>query len=422
MSKVVELAAGDLVGEPISIERFHACIAGHCADALSMHARHRATSPLGAADASEAQIRRQRDAILALDGDSVPRIVSWWEEAAESADPWKTWTACFLVASVATHGATEPILHVLSQIHEEDDERWAHAAEALALVPLSQPVDLGHDLLASSSAAARAVGIDLLSRRGALSPVATKASLRAREPVVAASAARSVTRTGAAPALVDELLATMRAHDATTAAWEAARALTLAGIRAPYLEIQGGGPLAASLGVRAVEILVMAGADTDIDVFELLLAGAPMTPPLLSAIARFGNVTTWSFLAHYLTEPELAGAAVEALRTLFGDLVPAAEATTFAAWKRAIAEAEFTPSMRYRRGNPWHPSTVLAELATGTLPRLEVARRVDELAARTGFQAHVDLGAWHPDVQAALTSFAAGVGARHGQGPPGAWR
>src|SRR6185437_5360115 len=141
--------------------------------------------------------------------------------------------------------------------------------------------------------------------------------------------------------------------------------------------------LASALGARGVELLVMAGDGDDIGVFEHLLASTPMTAPLLSAVARFGNVTAWSFLLHYLTAPELADAAVAALRTLFGDLVPESEAPGYMAWKRAIGEARFNPTLRYRRGRPWHPSTVVAECTSGELSRVEVERRIDELAART---------------------------------------
>ena len=416
----MQLAADDR-GEPIPVDEFHARIVGHCADALSMHARHRAASSLSGVGETEAQIRRQRDAALALDDNGTLHVAAWWEQSVDSADPWKAWATLFLLGSTAGPGQMDEIVHALERIPEDDEERWAHAAEALALASVPNAVELGHELIASPSATARAVGLDVLSRLGLLSLDTMKEQLRASAPAVAASAARSVARAGVADGLVAELLACHRSHGAA-AAWEAARALTLAGVPQPYLEIQGGGPLASTLGVRGVEILIMAGEAVDIGVFETLISGAAMTPQLLSAVARFGNVTVWSFLAHHLADPDLAGAAVDALRTLFGDLVPDAEATSFPAWKREIAEANLNPLHRYRRGMPWRPTIVLEELARGGLSRVEAERRVDELAARTGVRASVDLGAWEPEMRVALGKFDEDVRARGGRWQPGAWR
>ena len=296
-----------------------------------------------------------------------------------------------------------------------------HAGEALALVPVPEGVALGHELVRASCATARAVGIDMLSRRHAVSTHLLRAHLSAPEPAVAAAAARGADRAGLAQELVPELLVSTRSVSAAVA-WEAARALTLVGVREPYFEIQRGGPLVAQLGARGAELLVMAGEATDIGAFELLITGTPATPALLSAVARFGNVTAWSFLLHYLAEPDLVGAAVVALRTLFGELVPEDEATSFTAWKHAIADAHLNPSERYRAGKPWHPAIVLAECATRTLPRVEVERRVDELAARTSVRASVDLSGWEHEAGSSVAAFAAEMAPRAARWRPGAWR
>jgi hypothetical protein len=245
--------------------------------------------------------------------------------------------------------------------------------------------------------------------------------LRASEPAVVAAAARGVARAGLALDLVPELLGAMRSPSAAVA-WETARALTLAGVRDPYREIQEGGPLAAVLGARGAELLVLAGDGTDIDVFELLIGGTPMTPELLSAVARFGDVTAWSFLAHHLTQPGLADAAVAALRTLFGSLVPKEEETSFSAWRRAIADAGLDPTTRYRAGRPWRPGTVLGECVSGALSRHEVERRVDELAARTRVHAHVDLSLWEHEARGSLATFSSEIEPHDARWHPGAWR
>jgi hypothetical protein len=417
LAKFVKLST-DERGEPIAVADFHGQIVAHCADSLAMHARDRAALPLATVADTEARIRRQREAVRSLESHTAPHVATWWEAAVESADPWKAWAALFLIGSDADTDTRENILRALDAI-PADDERWMHAAEALALTPAR--LALGQDLARSPGSAARAVGIDMLSRSGGLPAEIVKEHLGAAEPAVVASAARSAARMGLASALVPELLRCMRAEDAG-AAWEAARALTLAGEREPYFEVRGGGALAAVLGASAVELLIMAGEDTDIDAFEALIAGVPMTPELLSAVARFGNVTAWSFLAHYLADADLVGPAVSALRTLFGDIVPEAEEASFAAWQRAIGEQDLMPTLRYRAGKPWRPSLVVAECMSGSLSRIEVGRRVDELAARTGVSASVDLGQWEPDARGAFATFAREIESRDVRWRAGAWR
>jgi hypothetical protein len=419
-SKTVRLAA-DGRGEPVDVSDYHAGIVEHCADMLAMLARHRAVLPLASLAETERRIQRLREAIRALPGDAVGAARAWWERAADGDDPWKAWAAVFVLGSVEAPASTDGIRLVLERIPDDDEERWETAADALALVELPDVAAFGDELLSSPCAASRAVGLDLLSRRGALSVDRVRPHLGSPQPQVVASAARVAWRTGTVEALTSELTGCL-ASSSSAAAWEAARALTLAGMRGPYLEIQGGGPLAAALGARAVELLVMAGQEDDIGTLEALIAGSAMTPALLSAVARFGDVSAWSFLLHHLAEPELAGVAVQALRTLFGDLVPEADAMSFAAWKSAIAGAGFNRALRYRAGRPWRPSTVLEECATGTLSRVEVDRRIDEIAARTGAAPSVDLGRWETDLHQALATFAEDVKRREARSRPGAWR
>jgi hypothetical protein len=418
--KTVRLAA-DGRGEPVDVSDYHAGIVEHCADALAMLARHRAVLPLASLAETERRILRLRDAILALRGDALGAVGAWWERAAEADDPWKAWAAVFILGSVGGPAAGDRVRLALERIPDDDDERWETAADALVLIELPDFAAFGDELLSSPCAAPRAVGLDVLSRRAALSADVLRPHLGSPQPQVVASASRAAWRTSAVELLTDELVGCL-ASSSSAAAWEAARALTLAGVRRPYLEIQGGGPLAAVLGARGAELLVMVGQEDDMGPFEALLTGTAMTPALLSAVARFGDVSAWSFLLHHLAEPELAGAAVQALRALFGDLVPEAEATNFAAWKSAIAGAGFNRSLRYRGGRPWRPSTVLEECAAGTLSRAEVERRIDEIAARTGTSLSVDLGRWEADLRQALATLAEDVKRREARSRPGAWR
>ena len=408
-------------GEPISLGAFREHIVDQCAEGIAMLARHRAELPVKNVSKSEARIRRYRDAILALEGDSVRYVAAWWERSQESSDPWKAWAAAFVFGSFCTEDAKQAVIHAIELLPQDDEEHWMAAAEALALIESPHAVSLGRDLVSSSSPVAQAAGLDLLSRRQALHVEALARHLAATDPPVLIAAIRAVERADAVGRLTPWLSTCLRSSCAAVA-WEAARVLTRAGRMEPYLEIQAGGPLARVLGVRAVELLIMVGDASDLGTFEALLERTPMSRSLLSAVARFGHVTTWSFLLHYLADPELAEAAVLALQTLFGMLVPAHEAKCSQAWRDAIIEAGFDPSIRYRGGKPWRPATVLSECISAELPRAEVEQRVDELAARTGTQGLVDLCLWEPEARRSVAAFGDEVGARDAEWRPGAWR
>ena len=339
----------------------------------------------------------------------------------DASNPWKAWAAVFLLGSLGADASHDAIRAALERLPDDDEDHWSAAAEALALVVPPDVLAPGEALRSSASPAARAVGLDLLARRDALSADALRGHLLGQDAAVLAAAARAAVRTRTVRALAPELVACLASPSAAVA-WEAARALTLAGMQDPYLDIRAGGRLASMLGARGVEILIMAGEDADLGAIETLLATTPMTAPLLSAVARFGSVNTWSFLLHYLTEPELADAAVQALRMLFGDLVPEAEAASYAAWKQAIVEAGFNPTLRYYGGKPWHPSTVLTECASGSLNRVDLEKRIDEVAARTGAEPVVDFAGWELDMRGAVAAFSKDAGARATRWRPGAWR
>jgi hypothetical protein len=122
---------------------------------------------------------------------------------------------------------------------------------------------------------------------------------------------------------------------------------------------------------------------------------------------------------HFLSDDQLAGAAANALVTLFGGAVQPKERKKPAAWRAWLSDADLDPAIRYRNGEPWTPGVVTRECMTGDLSRLAVEARLEELAARTHLSLGVDLARWtaesQPELDAALASAS---GARWS---PGGW-
>src|SRR5580700_9525965 len=95
-TRAVQLSA-DSRGEPTGVPEYHARIVEHCADTIAMLARHRALLPLGTVADTERHIRRHLEAILSLEADGIGHVGAWWERSVDSSDPWKAWTAVFLL-------------------------------------------------------------------------------------------------------------------------------------------------------------------------------------------------------------------------------------------------------------------------------------------------------------------------------------
>src|SRR5262249_39836528 len=140
----------------------------------------------------------------------------------------------------------------------------------------------------------------------------------------------------------------------------AARALLRFGRLEPHREVHDGGRLVSILGLRSLEILVLAGGLDDRPSLEAILRKFPVTPISLDALARFGDPTVWSFLLRALGDDDLAEDAALALTTLFGARVGFKERKNVAAWRSAIVAMRPERGVRYRRGVPFRPSILAA--------------------------------------------------------------
>jgi len=280
-------------------------------------------------------------------------------------------------------------------------------------VPTPHFMALARDLVTSPSAPARAVGIEMLSHRGAIPANGLTARLEEESPLVLAAAIRGLGTHAELAALPEPIFAHLGSSHAAVA-WEAARAVTLWGHPRAHDELSRESSLRTLLGPRALEIFVMLGEAVDMPVLQEIVARSPPTEPLLRAIGRFGHPTSWSFLVHFLSDEVLGPAALEALETLFGSRVPPRERTNPGAWRDALAQADLSPEVRYRRGHPWTPATVAAECVSGELSAIEIGGRADELRARVGARAAPDLARWTIDTRPLLGDWA-GQAAKHGR-------
>lgn len=409
-------------GEPIPIMLFHAGVTELCVEMIAALARDRALRPLADRAGSERRILEQLDAIAAVaavGGGAIDPIERWWEGAAGSRDGWKTWAAVLTLGSIA--GGEAAILRGLSRLPTGARDHGVAAAEALGVLAHPGAPALGRRLVRSPHPVARAVGVDVLSRAAALPLEELEVHLADVNPPVLEAALRAVERIDPPPfALAPALLPRMSFPHAAVA-WRASRLLLLWGFREPHAELVRGGRLAATLGPLALELLVLRGVADDLRWMEARMPRWVITPAILSAVARFGHPRAWAFLLHFVSDEDLADPAASALETLFGPRVPAPERLQAPAWRRAIAAGPWDEATRYRRGEPWQLSTVLAECTAGRLPRDETQRRLDELGVRVPAPVRVDLGAWSPDPLRKLEALATLVRDKGRRVPPGSW-
>ncbi|UQA63183.1 hypothetical protein [Polyangium aurulentum] len=383
--------------EPRPLVEARSRVAADCLERLAMLARHREERPIGMRPHVEARMLAQLDAIAAA-GTTEDEVRAFCEAEAEDGDPFAIWAAVFLLGCADGGRPLEIILEILEALPEDGEAHWL-AADALVVCPHPYLATLGEDLSSSPAAQARAAGIELLSRRGWLSPASEAKHLEdGRAPIAIASLRAAARRAEVAPEIITMVRRYLRAEDAAVA-WEAARALTLWGDFSAYEEARVDGPLATILGANALELFVLAGSFDDLFAMQRITARLPATAGLLDVIARFGHPGAWAYLVHHLADAELAEASWGALCTIFGPLLPEDVTPTPGAVKDALARQKYAAQIRYRRGAPWSPEIVRRECLDGSLPRRATQARLDELRARGALRVDIDTGAWWQDLR-----------------------
>ncbi|MFO0586097.1 MAG: hypothetical protein U0441_01095 [Polyangiaceae bacterium] len=396
------LTLDDKGGLPISPERFYQDVAADALEILGSLARYRFEGPWSRKADEERRILGLVDAILATGEGSPAFLGAEWKQAASSPDPWKTWASAFALASVLGEEALSAIMGGLSAIPPDSLAHVALAAEAIAQVSRPDAAALEERLGASEHPVCRAVVLDLRARRGLVDAKKIAAALAAPEPALVDTALRLLDRAPESYEAVREQVNTLLAHPSRVIAWRAARAMTLNGDDRAFHAVLAGDPLTARLGPFALELFVLAGKPPHLRAMDRVASAMKTTPAILSAIGRFGHPRTFTFLTFALQDAALAEAAADALETLFGDIVPRKERTRPDAWSRAVAARKVDPDSRLRRGAPWSPAILAAEIQTGTLNRAAIAARADELRCRAGLSAILDLGAWGEDADASV--------------------
>lgn len=397
------------LGAPVSLDPgraapvpFGACrhaLLADCLERAAMLGRHRRVRALAQRARIEERLLAQRDA-LAVAGVTGDALLAYAEEEGPD-DPWAVWAAVFVLAT--TSGATPLALayELVCALPEEARVAAALAADALAVSPHPHLEALARDLLDAAEPFARAAGIDVLLRRGWLAPEGCLRFLDGEPAAVVASALRAVALLEPRAAPWKALQACLGSEDADVA-WRAARALLLLGDRDPYLEVRKCGAFAQRLGVSAIELLVLAGAPEDIGAVQRLAQKLPITAALLDAVARFGHPAARGYLLGALAHESWSDAAAAALATLFGPAVEPERRADPAAWRAATSGIDTAKPVRLRRGNPWSSKVVSGECASLELSQEAVAARVDELHARTGQRAAIELEGFWPELRPAL--------------------
>jgi hypothetical protein len=384
------------------LEDFTANVIASAADTTAMLAEHRATRPMRLRPSREGRILTLADAVFATGERAVVDVLGWWEGARSSAGPWAIWPPTFLLGLLEGSEGLLALECLLESLGPEEAMAVRVAADALAVSPHPGVPALAEDLLEAESPVARAIGVEVLSRRAGVDGERLMRLLDGEAPALIAASLRALVRVADAPPVVGRVLPLLY-HSDPEVAWEAARAVTLWGAPDALRAVRDGQPLGATLGARAAELFVMAGDADDIAHLEALLDRTPLSPELLDAIGRFGNPLAWSFVLHFLIDRDLCEAAEGALLTLFGPLVPADAARCPSVWRDALAERDLDPEMRYRHGELWTPALVVDDCASamaapmrGAYSQRDIERWLDELAARTGIPMNANLARWKP--------------------------
>jgi hypothetical protein len=414
----VVIVAAD-VGLAVPLAELRRARASRAVDAIAMHARHRSELPFAGAAGEEERILAWLDAAR-VQGDALPAaLFAWWDAAKKAPDPWRVFSPMLVLGSFAGDDALASVERALSALPDDAPHAVPIAAEALALTDHPRLSALAHDLLRATHPVARAVGVELGRKLGALDPETVRMALGDPCVSVVAAAARAC----AAPDMAALLptLTSALGHPHPHVAWETARVLTLAGLGDPLDIARHDAAFAARLGVRVLDLVVMAGSASDEPLMLGALKRAPPSRHGLRLLARFGHPRTWLYLSHYLADDDLADFAADALETIFGALVPIEERTHAPAWRAALTAKKLDPGMRLWRGQPWHPSLLAEEITSGSASRLALEAWGDEIRARSALPIELDLSGWAAESRVSAGHFAKAIGGDRTGYPAGKW-
>src|SRR5262249_32475382 len=141
-----------------------------CLERVAMLARHRDSRPFCERHVTEKRILAQLDAIgLALDND-LTRIETWWEKLAQDQNPYALWAVLLALGCLDGETSIGAVSRIIQTLEEPSSSLLLSiGAEALAIAPHPAIDELGKELLRSASSPARALGVELIGRRGGLS-------------------------------------------------------------------------------------------------------------------------------------------------------------------------------------------------------------------------------------------------------------
>jgi hypothetical protein len=405
----------ELVGDTSAHPRreLRAEVVSACADNIAMLARHRDERPQWERRENEEALLANVDAIGASGCDCVRLVVEWWRAGK---DPWKTWAAVFVLACFGRTDVLEAIARELDDLPPDATAHVTTAADALLVAPHPHVAELALDLSVSPNPVARAIGVEVLSRKNLLDPEQVRRHMSDANLPVLAAALRASAVLG--PATGSVVLVPFLQHYDHEVVWAATRQLARWHRPEPYFQVRQG--RCRVLGRRALELLIQFGDATDLACFDDLVARGPGTVEVLSAVARFGDPSAWVYLVHHLSDPELSDAAARGLMTLFGAVIPRRESKSAAAWRDAIAKCSIEPGLRLRSGKAWHPGAVANECLQGDVDRAETQVRIDELVVRADVTVDVDLALWSPDVWSGLEPALTTI-ERSAKFRPGSW-
>jgi hypothetical protein len=418
---VVHLAEEEIAEDRVDVRRFYADIVDRCADTIAMLARHRSSRRSDERADEEARLCELLDAIAATGARCVDDLLDWYRAALEAPDPWKVWAPVFVLGCLTGADVPDAIAWVLEALPEHDRESARIAADALVVVTHPERARIARMLCGSAHSTARAVGVDVAGRLLCLPTDAIVRFLSDTSPVVVAAAVRAALHKAPEEhALIAHLVRTLRTSDRDVA-WESCRALALLGRAEPFAALKSDPSLAATLGPRVLDLLVLFGNADDLSIVEATLREGPVTASHLQAIARFGHPRSWAFLAHFLADPDMAPDAADALELLFGERLARADRLKPAAWREAIAKARLSPEVRIRRGEPWKPSSVVREIDKARVDRFSLEHMLDEAVVRALVPLRADLSLWMPDVQPDLVAVSRELERADRRFPAGTW-